>query len=157
MTEIEPTDQAKRPDVDLSAVDWAGLNRRLSEAVEAFVDAFSQVSAAAARAHWTEEAAAADWPFKVGDVVSDVEGAEAEWLEAAPERTWLKDVHGTYWQRVGFRWALDGRSVYMSSTTLAEHYGPLTVASPQVAWATHARHLPPHSPQLRALPGGEPV
>jgi len=71
------------------------------------------------------------WPFKPGDVVSDIEGAETEWLEAAPERTVVSDCDGDEWTRKndGLWWMNRGRTARAKSSDLNEQVGPLTVVS----------------------------
>lgn len=66
------------------------------------------------------------WPFGPGTVVRDEDGAEAEWLDAAPEDTVVVDAEGTEWTRSATAWYFVGART--TSLGLARR-GPLTVVS----------------------------
>lgn len=68
------------------------------------------------------------WPFKPGVVVRDEDGAEAEWLDAAPEETVVIADDGVEWTRRTTAWFRNGGGGWMTSLDLAAR-GPLTVVS----------------------------
>lgn len=75
-----------------------------------------------------DQAAPEPWPFKPGTVVRDEDGAEVEWLEAAPDETVVTDRDGTEWARRLMAWFRVGRDRWIASADLAAH-GPITVVS----------------------------
>lgn len=71
------------------------------------------------------------WPFKPGVVVHDEDGAEAEWLDAAPHGVVLRDNTGSIWKPTVIqpgRWIDDDGGDAASAWLVAER-GPLTVVS----------------------------
>lgn len=78
------------------------------------------------------DAVAEPWPFGPGTVVRDEEGAEAEWLEVAPEETVVLDGGGTEWVRRRTDWfrtdgAVDG---WITSVALAGRDPVIVVSVP---------------------------
>jgi hypothetical protein len=87
----------------------------------------------------TDLGTAEPWPFKPGDVVDDVEGAVAEWLDAAPDRTVVVDAACVEWTNGRNRpadeapaWVLESSlgllevPAHIPSAELA-NLGPLTI------------------------------
>lgn len=66
------------------------------------------------------------WPFKPGTVVRDEDGAEAEWLQAAPHGTVVRTSNGYEWVRhaEGDRWSHEAS--HASSLAIANQ-APVTV------------------------------
>lgn len=70
----------------------------------------------------------APWPFKPGTAVRDEDGAEAEWLDAAPEDTVVIADDGVEWTRRVTAWFRTDGGGWMTSLDLTAR-GPLTVVS----------------------------
>lgn len=75
-----------------------------------------------------DQASSEGWPFAPGTVVRDEDGAEVEWLEAAPEGTVVRDELAREWTRDTIGWWSAAATDRSTSLALAD-LGPLTVVS----------------------------
>lgn len=76
-----------------------------------------------------DQAPSEPWPFKPGTVVRDEEGAEVEWLDAAPVGTVVRVANGALWTRQDDCWDNAGRlaaslAIAQQAPVIVVHVGP---------------------------------